>query len=227
LSLTAASPPASRADPASGEGPPDGELQASVVINPTTPRIRNAATAPSYAGAGYVSGSVKKKRLPLPRQPAAELGVGQLLCSPLFSAPRARKLRSATQRSSAIIQSTAKVDYPTLTDRDHAADCGRAARGSERKGFMTLATILLWMVIGLIAGWLASVVVGGGFGLVGDIIVGIVGSFIGSVIFHALHVSSPFGGIAGQILVAFVGAVVLLLILRLVRGRGSWYRTRV
>ena len=43
---------------------------------------------------------------------------------------------------------------------------------------MTLETILLWLVVGLIAGWLASIVVGGGFGLVGDIIVGIIGACV-------------------------------------------------
>jgi uncharacterized membrane protein YeaQ/YmgE (transglycosylase-associated protein family) len=82
---------------------------------------------------------------------------------------------------------------------------------------MTLGTLLIWIVVGLIAGWLASAVVGGGFGLIGDIIVGVVGSFLGSWIFHALHVHVPFHGLAGTILVAFVGAVVLLLLLRLVR----------
>ncbi len=82
---------------------------------------------------------------------------------------------------------------------------------------MSLETFLLWLVVGLIAGWLASAVVGGGFGLVGDIVVGIVGAFLGGFIFRALGVGSPFGGLAGSIFVAFIGAVVLLLLLRLVR----------
>jgi uncharacterized membrane protein YeaQ/YmgE (transglycosylase-associated protein family) len=81
---------------------------------------------------------------------------------------------------------------------------------------MSLETFLLWLVVGLIAGWLASAVVGGGFGLVGDIVVGIVGAFVGGFIFRALGVGSPFGGLAGSIFVAFIGAVVLLLLLRLV-----------
>lgn len=88
---------------------------------------------------------------------------------------------------------------------------------------MTLEMILVWAIIGLIAGWLASAVVGGGFGLVGDIIVGIVGAFLGGIIFRALGVGAPFGGLAGTIFVAFIGAVVLLLLLRLVRG-GTRYR---
>ena len=82
---------------------------------------------------------------------------------------------------------------------------------------MTLENVLLWIVIGLIAGWLASAVVGGGYGLVGDIIVGIVGAFLGSLVFEKLGVSSPFSGLPGTIFVAFVGAVLLLLVLRLTR----------
>jgi uncharacterized membrane protein YeaQ/YmgE (transglycosylase-associated protein family) len=85
-----------------------------------------------------------------------------------------------------------------------------------------LETLLIWMVVGLVAGWLASAIVGGGFGLVGDIVVGIVGSFIGGVLMRALHTGPPFGGLAGTIFVAFIGAVVLLLILRL--ARGGWGR---
>jgi uncharacterized membrane protein YeaQ/YmgE (transglycosylase-associated protein family) len=82
---------------------------------------------------------------------------------------------------------------------------------------MSLETVLLWIVVGLIAGWLASAVVGGGYGVIGDIIVGIVGAFVGGLIFRALDVGAPFGGLAGTIFVAFIGAVVLLLILRLIR----------
>lgn len=83
---------------------------------------------------------------------------------------------------------------------------------------MSIETFLIWIAIGLIAGWLASAVVGGGFGVVGDIVVGVVGAFLGGFIFRALHVHAPFGGMAGTIFVAFIGAVVLLLILRLIRA---------
>jgi uncharacterized membrane protein YeaQ/YmgE (transglycosylase-associated protein family) len=85
---------------------------------------------------------------------------------------------------------------------------------------MTLETLLIWMAIGLVAGWLASAVVGGGFGVVGDIVVGIVGAFLGGMIFRGMHIGTPFHGLASTIFVAFVGAVVLLLIFRLIR-RGS------
>jgi uncharacterized membrane protein YeaQ/YmgE (transglycosylase-associated protein family) len=81
---------------------------------------------------------------------------------------------------------------------------------------MTLETILIWAVIGLIAGWLASAVVGGGYGILGDIVIGIVGAFIGGFLFRELGVGTPFGGLAGTIFVAFIGAIVLLLLLRLI-----------
>ena len=79
--------------------------------------------------------------------------------------------------------------------------------------------ILTWLIVGLIAGVLAALVVGG-VGLVGDIIVGIVGAFVGGWIFQQLGVTTPFSGLAGTIFTAFVGAVVLLFLLHLImRGR--------
>ena len=83
---------------------------------------------------------------------------------------------------------------------------------------MTLQLFLIWMAIGLIAGWLASALIGGGFGVVGDIVVGLVGSFIGGLIFNGLHIHAPWAGLPGTIFVAFVGALVLLTVLRLVRS---------
>ena len=82
--------------------------------------------------------------------------------------------------------------------------------------------LLAWLIVGLISGVLASMVMGGtGYGLVGDIVIGIVGAFIGGWLFSALGVASPIGGMAGTIFVAFIGAVVLLFLLRLIRGRTS------
>jgi uncharacterized membrane protein YeaQ/YmgE (transglycosylase-associated protein family) len=82
---------------------------------------------------------------------------------------------------------------------------------------MSVETLLLWIAIGLIAGWLASAVAGGGYGVIGDIVVGVVGAFLGGYLFRALHIASPFHGLAGTIFVAFIGAVVLLVVLRLIR----------
>lgn len=78
--------------------------------------------------------------------------------------------------------------------------------------------LLTWLIVGLIAGVLASLVMGGtGYGLIGDIIIGIVGAFVGGWLFTTLGVTTPFGGLAGVIFVAFIGAVVLLFLLRLIR----------
>ena len=82
---------------------------------------------------------------------------------------------------------------------------------------MSVETIVIWIAIGLVAGWLASLVVGGGYGVVGDIVLGIVGAFLGGLIFRALHLGTPFSGVASTIFVAFVGSAVLLLLMRLVR----------
>ena len=91
---------------------------------------------------------------------------------------------------------------------------------------MTFETFLLWIAIGLIAGWLAAAVVGGGYGVIGDIVVGIVGSFLGGLVFHALGMRVPLGGLPGTILVAFVGAVLfLLLALRLLRYLATYRGT--
>ena len=80
-------------------------------------------------------------------------------------------------------------------------------------------TILSWIVVGLIAGFLAGVVVkGGGFGLIGDIIVGILGGLLGGWIsVNLLHLGDMTGINLGSILIAFVGAVILLLVLRLIK----------
>ena len=77
--------------------------------------------------------------------------------------------------------------------------------------------IIAWLIIGAIAGWLAGVLVkGGGFGLIVDIIVGIVGAFIGGWLAGVLHISLG-GGWIGSIITAVIGAVILLFIIRLVR----------
>jgi uncharacterized membrane protein YeaQ/YmgE (transglycosylase-associated protein family) len=82
--------------------------------------------------------------------------------------------------------------------------------------------IITWLIVGLVAGVLASLLVGG-YGILADIVVGIVGAFIGGWIFRAAGWSAPWGGLAGVIFVAFIGAVVLLLLLHLIRGAG-WRR---
>jgi uncharacterized membrane protein YeaQ/YmgE (transglycosylase-associated protein family) len=82
---------------------------------------------------------------------------------------------------------------------------------------MSLTGLIWFLLIGLIAGWLAGTVMsGGGFGVVGDIVVGIIGALIGGWLFGNLGISIG-GGLLGAIITAFVGAVLLLLILRLIK----------
>jgi uncharacterized membrane protein YeaQ/YmgE (transglycosylase-associated protein family) len=78
-------------------------------------------------------------------------------------------------------------------------------------------SLIIWLIVGAIAGWLAGVVVsGGGFGLVGDIVVGIIGAFVAGWLFprFGIHLGT---GLVGVILDAAIGAIVLLLIIRLIR----------
>lgn len=88
--------------------------------------------------------------------------------------------------------------------------------------------LLTWIIVGLVAGVLAALVVGG-YGLLANILIGIAGAFIGGWLFREAGWHAPFGGIAGTIFVAFIGALILLVILRLVRGAGGgggWRRWR-
>ena len=81
-------------------------------------------------------------------------------------------------------------------------------------------SLLVIIVVGIIAGWLAGMIVaGGGLGLIGDLVVGIVGAFIGNWMFAHFHWHLG-TGLVGAIIHATVGAVVLLLLLRLVGGLG-------
>ena len=76
---------------------------------------------------------------------------------------------------------------------------------------------LTWIVVGLIAGWLAGrVMKGGGYGILVDIILGILGGFVGGAIFGFLGIWHG-GGMIGSIIVAFVGAVILVWITRLLK----------
>jgi uncharacterized membrane protein YeaQ/YmgE (transglycosylase-associated protein family) len=77
--------------------------------------------------------------------------------------------------------------------------------------------IIIWLIVGAIAGWLAGMVVkGGGFGLIGDIIVGIVGGLIAGWLLPRIGLFIG-GDFIGDIINAFIGAVILLLIVRLIK----------
>ena len=77
--------------------------------------------------------------------------------------------------------------------------------------------LLAWIIVGLIAGWLAGLLMrGGGYGIVADIVLGILGGIVGGWLFGILGVW-PGGGLFGSILIAFVGAVVLIAVTRVLR----------
>jgi uncharacterized membrane protein YeaQ/YmgE (transglycosylase-associated protein family) len=77
--------------------------------------------------------------------------------------------------------------------------------------------VLWFLLVGVLAGWLAGVLVkGGGFGLFGDLVVGIIGALIGGLLFSGLAGAAG-GGLLGSILVATLGAVILLVVLRVLK----------
>jgi uncharacterized membrane protein YeaQ/YmgE (transglycosylase-associated protein family) len=85
------------------------------------------------------------------------------------------------------------------------------------EGDMALEALIILIIVGAIAGWLAGLIVKGvGFGLIGNIIVGIVGAFIGSWVLGALHIMIG-GGFIAAIINATIGAVILLFSIGLVK----------
>jgi len=86
-------------------------------------------------------------------------------------------------------------------------------------------SILAWLVVGLIAGFLAKYVVPGEGpgGIIGDIIIGIIGAFIGGWVFNMFGHTGTTGINLWSIVVAFVGSVILLFILRAISGRRATY----
>ena len=88
--------------------------------------------------------------------------------------------------------------------------------------YMSGESLIVILFVGLVAGWLAGKIVrGAGFGIVGDILIGIVGAFIASWLFPKLgiHIGT---GLVSEIIYSAIGAIILLLIVRLVRGGGRW-----
>jgi len=79
-----------------------------------------------------------------------------------------------------------------------------------------MANLLVWLLVGLVAGWLTGKVMRGkGYGVLGDIIVGILGAIVGSWVFDKLHIGRIFSvALLDDIIVAFIGAVILVAILR-------------
>ncbi|MGA7071200.1 GlsB/YeaQ/YmgE family stress response membrane protein [Bradyrhizobium sp.] len=88
--------------------------------------------------------------------------------------------------------------------------------------YISSESLIVILFVGLVAGWLAGKVVrGAGFGIIGDIVIGIVGAFIASWLFPRLgfHIG---GGIVAEIIYSAIGAIILLLIVRLIRTGGRF-----
>ncbi|HYR67387.1 MAG TPA: GlsB/YeaQ/YmgE family stress response membrane protein [Reyranella sp.] len=87
---------------------------------------------------------------------------------------------------------------------------------------MSTESILVILVVGIVAGWLAGKVVrGAGFGLIGDLLVGIAGAFVAAWLFPRLGIRIG-TGIVSEIIFSALGAIILLLVVRLIRGRGRF-----
>jgi uncharacterized membrane protein YeaQ/YmgE (transglycosylase-associated protein family) len=87
---------------------------------------------------------------------------------------------------------------------------------------LTNQSLIVIILVGIIAGWLAGKVVwGGGYGLIGDLVVGVIGAFIGDWLLPELGIHLGTGTVA-LIINATLGAIVLLIVLRLVTGGGGW-----
>ena len=81
---------------------------------------------------------------------------------------------------------------------------------------MSTQNLLLFLCIGVVAGWLAGKIMrGGGFGLFGDMVVGVIGAFLGGWVFGRLGIVT--WGLAGALITALVGAMILLFLIRLVK----------
>ena len=87
---------------------------------------------------------------------------------------------------------------------------------------MSSESLLVIIVVGVVAGWLAGKIVQGtGFGIIGDLIIGIIGAFIGGWLLPQLGIQLG-DGIVSAIINATIGAVLLLFVLKLLRGRSGW-----
>jgi uncharacterized membrane protein YeaQ/YmgE (transglycosylase-associated protein family) len=87
------------------------------------------------------------------------------------------------------------------------------------------STIIWWLVVGLVVGLIASFIMRGGYGLLMDIVIGIVGAFLGGFLASLLGIGA--GGLLGTIIIAVIGACILIAILRAVSGGYGFRRRRL
>jgi uncharacterized membrane protein YeaQ/YmgE (transglycosylase-associated protein family) len=110
----------------------------------------------------------------------------------------------------------AKINSYALRVSWLSAQLPRGRSGRARESIVTVESIVIFLLIGAVAGWLAGQIVkGGGFGLVGDIVVGIVGAFVAGLLLPRLGLGLT--GIVGSIVYATIGAIILLVVIRLIK----------
>lgn len=116
-----------------------------------------------------------------------------------------------------------KTSQPLMRGRVNGDSCYFVSQETKAKVGIMLTAIIVTLVVGAIAGWLAGLLVqGSGFGLIGDIIVGILGALLASFLFPMFGLTMMLGGgMIGAIFTAFIGAVILLLILGLIKRIAS------
>ena len=108
-------------------------------------------------------------------------------------------------------------NHPVRMVVPEAAGATDPGAAKTKRGSPMAEGIIVWLIIGAVAGWLAGKIVEGtGFGLIVDIIVGVVGALIGGWLAGVLGIDIG-GGLIGSLIVAVVGAVILLLVLRLIK----------
>src|SRR5579859_265769 len=113
----------------------------------------------------------------------------------------------------------------TSVSRSEKSNVTQTPEESAMQMHMSGESLLIILLVGLIAGWLAGQIVRGtGFGMVGDLLIGIAGAFIGSWLLPQLGLQLG-AGIVSAIINATIGALILLLVIRLVRGGGGWHRS--
>ncbi|HYR92911.1 MAG TPA: GlsB/YeaQ/YmgE family stress response membrane protein [Methylomirabilota bacterium] len=80
--------------------------------------------------------------------------------------------------------------------------------------------LIAWIIVGLLAGWLTGMLMkGSGYGLLGDLLLGLIGSVVGGWLFGLILPAAEPSGLIGSIIVATIGAIVLVAIVRLIRGQ--------
>jgi uncharacterized membrane protein YeaQ/YmgE (transglycosylase-associated protein family) len=133
--------------------------------------------------------------------------------------PVGYSLQSLSEIQASLAHQTTPSRRKIISINRYRFECGK----KEIKTMEPMG-LVAWVVVGLIAGWLASQVMPSSFGIIGDTVVGMIGALVGGVIFEQFGEAGATGINLWSILVAFVGAVVLLFVIRAVSGRKGFSR---